>query len=411
MNNTIAKLEEKFGNVDNVQENLSLPTIDEDTGCTISWLSSNQDIISNLGVYNRPYLASSITLTASVTHGEVTDTVDYIFNVKGYKDLTNGVAAVYLYTNISSTSDYTYENVDVAFVAFGTAGSTGTISNITTIGNTIKNNVITKAHNNGVYVLLSINGTANLSIIAADSTLRTTFANNIVAAINTYDLDGIDIDWEFPSSSEKGNFTLLMKEISEKVKANNPNHLVTAATGVSAYANYDFANSSQYLDFICMMTYDMETSYTAHHSALYSNSSTYNTYSANWTFTKYTSSGVPANKIILGVPFYGKKYTNTDGLGQTRDSAKSAITYSVIVSSYLNNPSYIRYFDDICKVPYLYDSVNKIFITYDDPESIEIKCQYIASKNLAGIFCWQDGQDSLDTLITAMVDGLSTYYK
>ncbi len=326
-----------------------------------------------------------------------------------YKDLSKGIVAEYLYTSISSTSDYTFENANLLFVAFGTAGATGTISNASTIGSTITSYVLTKAHNNGAYVVLSINGATNLSTIAASSSLRTTFASNIVSFINTYDIDGVDIDWEFPTSEEKANFTLLMQEINQQVKANNFHHLVTAATGIDSYTRYDFANSTQYLDYIAVMTYDMNlTSKAQHHSALYYNSGSCYKAVSNAATYYITNSGISASKLILGIPFYGKKYTDATALGATA-MYSSSITYSSIVSTYLDHLSDTvkRYWDDTCKAPYIYDSVNGIFISYDDAESIGYKVDYLKANGWAGIFSWQDGQDSGDILLTVMVDNMN----
>lgn len=389
-----------------------MPTTNNKYGSSISWSSNKVNVIANNGVFNKPYYPTLVTLTATITFADITATREYTFDVSGqYKGLSNGIIAEYLYTNISSTSNYTFENANLLFVAFGQAGTNGTISNASTIGNSITNYVITKAHNNGVQVLLSINGADNLSTIAASSSLRTIFANNIVSFINTYNINGVDIDWEFPASSEGGNFTLLMKEIKEKVKANNPHHLVTAATGIDTYNRYDFANSVQYLDYIGVMTYDMNhTEIAQHHSALYYKSGS--SYKAvNNAATYYiVNSGIPASKLILGVPFYGKKYINANGLGQAANF-NSSITFASIKSDYLNNLSATvqRYWDDVCKVPYIYDSVNKIFISYEDEQSISLKVQYLKTNGWAGIFSWQDGQDSGDILFKAMVDNMNLY--
>lgn len=259
---------------------------------------------------------------------------------------------------------------------------------------------------------MSINGASNLSIIAADSTLRTTFANAIVSAINTYNLDGIDIDWEFPATAEKDNFTLLMEAIYTAVKNNNSNHLVTAATGIDTYTRYDLADSNAYIDYINVMTYDMQISaYTSFHNALYyKTGKTYKSIST--TYTNYvTDSGISPSKLILGIPFYGRTFTNTDGLGQSC-TVGSAISYNSIKTTYLDNLSdtITRVFDTDCQIPYIYDSVNKIFITYDDPESIAIKCEYASDNSFAGVMYWRDDQDYNDVLVTAIIEGIETYY-
>ena len=315
-----------------------------------------------------------------------------------------------MYFSDNSASDNTYENLDIVIFAHANVNASGAISNIGTVGSYLPTRV-TKAHNNGTYAILSLGMTSSaqltdMSTVAASSELRATLIGNIISAINTYDLDGVDIDWEFPTSAEKGNFTLFMQELRQAVKANNPNHLVMAATGIDTYTRYDFENSAQYIDYISIMTYDMQSGTTAtHQSALnYKSGSCYKAISNAYTYY-VTNSGINPKKLIIGIPFYGRKFTNTAGLGQSATSA-GALTYSEIVSSYLNNVSYEQYWDSNCQVPYLYSSSEQVFITYDNPASIAIKTKYAADNGFAGMMYWQDAQDSGDTLFNALMDAM-----
>ena len=310
----------------------------------------------------------------------------------------------YMYFSNSTASNNTYENVDVVIFAHAHAASDGSISNLSSINSYLPSNV-TKCHNNGTYALLSFD-TENMSTIAASSALRTAFATSIVNAINSLHLDGVDIDWEFPATSEKANFTLLMQEIYTQVKANNPHHLVTAATGIDTYTRYDLENSIAYLDYVNIMTYDMQnSSYAQHHSALdYKIGSCYKAISNAYTYY-VTVLELNPKKLILGIPFYGRKFTETNGLGQGASSC-TAVSYSEIVSTYMTNPNYVEYWDSNCRVPYLYSSTDKVFISYDNPASIALKCEYAASKGFAGVMYWQDAQDSGDTLFNAVIQGM-----
>ena len=312
-----------------------------------------------------------------------------------------------MYTSNSTASDNTYENLDIVIYAHANVNASGDLSNIS---NKLPSNV-TKAHNNGTYAILSLGMTSSaqlddMSTVAASSELRATLISNIVNTINTYDLDGVDIDWEFPKTAEKGNFTLFMQELRQAVKANNPNHLVMAATGIDTYTRYDFENSAQYIDYISIMTYDMQSgSVATHQSALnYKSGSCYSAISKAYTYY-VTNSGINPKKLIIGIPFYGRKFTNTAGLGQSATSA-GALTYSEIVSSYLNNAAYEQYWDSNCQVPYLYSSSEQVFITYDNPASIAIKTRYAADNGFAGMMYWQDAQDSGDTLFDALMDAM-----
>lgn len=198
-----------------------------------------------------------------------------------------------------------------------------------------------------------------------------------------------------------------MKEIYTRVKANNPHHLVTAATGIDTYNRFDLENAIQYLDYVNIMTYDMHsTSGATHHSALnYKSGHSYKAISNAYTY--YVNNlGLNTNKLILGIPFYGRIFSNTNGLG-TSATHFGAVTYSTIVSTYLTNPNYQEYWDSDCQVPYLYNATEKIFVTYDNPTSIALKIKYAADNGFAGVMYWQDAQDSDDVLFDAIISGMN----
>ena len=310
-----------------------------------------------------------------------------------------------MYFSNTSASNATYEGIDVVIFAHASAGADGSILNLSTLSSYLPSRV-TKCHDNGTYAILSFD-TTNMSTIASNSSLRSTFASNIVNAINTLDLDGVDIDWEFPATSEKENFTLLMQEIYTLVKANNPHHLVTAATGIDTYTRYDLENSIDYLDYVNIMTYDMQnSSYAQHHAALnYKSGSTYKAISNAYTYY-VTNLGLNPSKLILGIPFYGRKFSNTNGLGNSA-THDGAISYSEIVSNYLSNTNYTYYWDSTCQAPYLYSEADRIFITYDNHSSIALKCEYAANKGFAGVMYWQDAQDNGDDLFDAVINGMN----
>ncbi len=403
-----------FESITELDSNISLPTSNVTYGTTISWSSNKTNLISNSGVYGKPYADETVRLTATITHDAASTTVYYDVTAKRfYSDLTDGVTMGYMYFSNSTASLNTYENLDIVVFAHAKANASGEIYNLSTIVSYVPSNV-TKAHTYGTYCLLSLGMMDSehlgyMTTIAASSSLRATLIDNIIDAINDLNLDGVDIDWEYPKSSEKANFTLFMSELYAAVKANNPHHLVTVATGIETYTRYDFENSKNYIDYISMMTYDMQHgSIASHHSAL--NYKSYHCYrSVQDAYNYYiTNSGIDPSKIILGIPFYGRKFTDTDGLGESA-TADVALSYSTIVSDYLTNPNYTRYFDNDCKVPYLYSSSDRVFITYEDSESIALKIAYAKEKGFAGVMYWQDAQDSGDTLFNAIITNMSGY--
>ena len=161
----------------------------------------------------------------------------------------------------------------------------------------LKKVVALKNQNPDLKVVLSVGGwgAGNFSEMAGDANHRRKFAENCLAAVKTYGLDGIDIDWEYPSSSSAGissspldvaNFTLLMKDLREVL---GPDKLVTIAT-YAGVKYYNLSACEKYLDFINIMTYDMGRP-PYHHSALYSSSKTKN--SCLESVEKHHSAGVP----------------------------------------------------------------------------------------------------------------------
>ena len=254
-----------------------------------------------------------------------------------------------------------------------------------------------KNQNPNLKVVLSVGGwgAGNFSEMAADANHRKKFAQNCVAAVKQYGLDGIDIDWEYPSSSSAGissspqdisNFTLLMKDLRAAL---GNDKLLTIAT-YAGVKYYDFKNVTQYLDFVNIMTYDMGRP-PYHHSALYSSSKTKN--SCVESVEKHYQAGVPYEKLVLGVPFYGKP------------AAGESVDYIDLVSSYIG--TYTERWDDVSKVPYLVDASGAMVICYDNAKSLGLKADFIKSKGLLGAMYWNIEADDKDwTLSKALATSL-----
>ena len=207
-------------------------------------------------------------------------------------------------------------------------------------------------------VLLSVGGweAGNFSEMAADETHRKNFCKNCLNAVTKYDLDGIDIDWEYPTSSMAGissspsdtkNFTLLMKDLREVL---GRDRLLTMASASNArYVN--FADAVQYMNFVNVMTYDMGDP-PEHNGALYNSSLA--SENCNESVAKHVSKGVPTSKIVLGIPFYGH------GDGKAFDDY---VDYKDIK---INESKYTIQWDDHAMVPYVTDAAGKMVLTYDN---------------------------------------------
>ena len=228
----------------------------------------------------------------------------HAFKVVGYFTSWGGLG-------LEETLPYGYlTHINYAFIVpTSNGGFTRTFSTTSQL-----DRIVQRSHSNNVKVLISVGGwndgdDSGFRAIAASSSLRATFINNLSDFVAAHNLDGVDIDWEFPSS-DSGNFTLLMSELSTRMKSSGK--LLTAA--VWGW-NAEGVTSSvyPYVDFLNLMAYDGGTPHSTYSMAVSS-------------LNYWRNLGLPKEKTILGLPFYGK------------NSALGARDYSDIVASDGNAP-------------------------------------------------------------------------
>ncbi len=295
-----------------------------------------------------------------------------------------------------------------------------------------------KKINKDLKILISIGGWGGckyFSDVSLNEAARQKFAKSCLDLLNTHHLDGVDIDWEYPDQigagnifrpEDKQNYTLLLKTLREQLdeqgkkdKRLNANHyLLTSATGGdTAFVNHtELANAAKYLDYVNIMTYDLyhgNDVVTGHHSPLYqSKSSDHSRNSSDDAVKGHVKAGVPINKIVLGVPFYGRGWTNVNpanqGLFQKTENTKhSFISYAELMDKYIDKNGWKRYWDEAAKVPYLWNEKEKSFLSYGDEESLKYKTQYIKDQGMAGIMFWEYHHDlPARKLMTSIENGL-----
>lgn len=242
-------------------------------------------------------------------------------------------------------------------------------------------------------VLLSIGGWGSgcFSEMASDPLKRKSFARDCARIVKESGLDGIDIDWEYPGSGlagissspdDRNNFTLLMRDLRASLGKRS---LLTIASVCNA--DYiDFKAVLPYLDYVNVMSYDMGTQHT-HHAALYRSG-----YSGHCTadeaVRKHIDAGVPRQKIVMGMPFYGR---GVEGYVPYRDGASSDM----------------EFWDDTAKVPMILDSLGNMLFGYENARSIAEKCRYIVSSGLRGGMYWEYNADNAThDLARAVYEGL-----
>jgi len=292
-----------------------------------------------------------------------------------------------------------------------------------------------RPENSRLLVLLSVGGWSGsmyFSDVAATPSARSRFSASCLQLVNKYGLDGLDIDWEYPVTggkrtdhkrrSDKNNFVLLLKQLRTDLdKFGHARHLLltVATTGYRNHLNdLSLEEMSNVLDWFNLMGYDfneMQPKRTSHHSGLFAwpltsevdpDASRYANSDAavHW----YLNHGVPSEKIVLGVPFYGQVWAGVPATNERlyepykrRPGEDGTLSYREIEET--SFPTYTRHWDDQVKVPWLYNRKTKMMISYEDPQSIAVKAQYVIKEHLGGMMFWDLGQDdSKSTLLDAI---------
>ena len=253
---------------------------------------------------------------------------------------------------------------------------------------------------NGAKILLSLGGWGNdvgFRTISESPELRTVFINNLIDIIDSYGYDGIDMDWEHPTSTEdRQNLNFLISEMDSTFNVYNPDLLITMAVPISNWSGqwYDFSFLRFYIDFFNAMTYDIHggwSSHAGHNSPLYS-SPVGDPDGSCETGINYlvNSRGIPANQINMGLAFWGKKYNASDiNMSFTGDVIDEF--YPDIINLIDNGWTYE--WDSIAFSPYLKKTDQSKIITFDDEESIKFKCDFVHERNLGGVMIWAMSYD------------------
>jgi chitinase len=281
-----------------------------------------------------------------------------------------------------------------------------------------------KKINPALKILISIGGwkwSKNFSDAVLTDTSTHNFASSAVAIVSQYNLDGIDIDWEYPGMKgdsnvyrpeDKQHYTLLFKELRQGLDSlhsiTHMKYYVTTAVGASqSYIDHTEMEKVQlYTDYINVMSYDYADgtdTISGHHTNLYISSADTNQYSAHRSIQAFIAAGVPPSKIVMGIAFYGKGWQmlTGDNNGLYRKAVKPARGggYSYLKDSVVNKNGYKEYWDDIACAPYLFNSENNIFISYDNERSVRDKCKYVNEHHLAGAMFWEYNSDKKEYLL------------
>ncbi|KAI0405043.1 endochitinase [Xylaria palmicola] len=268
-----------------------------------------------------------------------------------------------------------------------------------------------KKANRQLKVLLSIGGwTYSPGFAAAASTdaTRSTFAKTAVELVKDWGFDGVDIDWEWPASETEANnmvslLTAIRKELnSYSSQYANNYHFILSVALPAGPDNYSKMKLSQMnaagVDQFNMLSYDYAGSWdttSGHQANLYPDpANPHDTpFSTDVAIKAYIAAGVPANKITLGLPLYGRAFENTGGLGQSFSGVGAGSWESGIWDYKVLPRSGSEVYDATAGASYSYDSATKELVSYDNVDMVKRKAAYIQSKGLAGSMFWEASGD------------------
>ena len=278
---------------------------------------------------------------------------------------------------------------------------------------TIQKMVAMKSINPSLKVVLSLGGWGGCETCSDVFSSRRDskeFAKGFKQLSAYFKTDGIDLDWEYPAVSgfpghkfkadDKQHFTRLVKFLRRSLGKDAE---LSFAAGVSKRvmeAGMEWQKVMKKADRVNLMSYDLAgqgTPNTAHHTLLYSTAR--QAVSTDYAVQYLLNLGIPSDKIVIGAAFYGKIWENVsdsaNGLYQPA-SFKGAVSYKNMVNQYTSEQGFNYFWDDQAKAPYLYNSAQKLFVTYDDKRSIQAKTQYAIDRKLSGIMFWQLTEDTFE---------------
>jgi len=259
--------------------------------------------------------------------------------------------------------------------------------------------------------------------------------------------DGFNIDWEFPTMSDKQNFTALLKEFRAQLNAltkiTGKKYVLTfdSPANPKKYVNIDLKAAAAQVDFLTIDGYDYAGTWdkqTNESSSLYDTAADPLSTEARYidaTVKAYRRAGVPSGKYTMGLPLYGVGWTGVpkanhglyqnatgpspvllaDGTGVCPNADKKSaspgcdtvltagfLTYSTI-EKLSHKSRYVPWYDSDRVGATLYSPSTGIFLSYDDPAAVAAKTAYIKKHKLGGAYVWALNDDDAGASLTKTI--------
>ncbi|HET6805686.1 MAG TPA: glycosyl hydrolase family 18 protein [Frateuria sp.] len=270
-------------------------------------------------------------------------------------------------------------------------------------------------------------GAGGFSEAAATAAGRQAFAQSAARLVAAQGADGLDVDWEYPghgesgiafSRADRGRFTLLLQAVRQALdrQAGPGRHyaLSVAVADGPFVDGIDIAAVEPAVDWFNLMTYDFVnrmTPTTGHHAGLdRSRLAPADARTADRAVHQFIAAGVPPEKLLLGVAFYGREFDDVqvghDGLYRPYGRYQGEHPWPELVRDFIGRNGFVRHWDAQAGAAWLWNARTHAFITYDDPQSIAAKAAYVKAHRLGGMMYWEQAHDPAGELVSAIREGL-----
>lgn len=279
---------------------------------------------------------------------------------------------------------------------------------------------VIRSYNPEIKIVLSVGGwgAGGFSLMSRTEEGRRKFACSCAEYARVHELDGIDIDWEYPCNdsaeidadpSDRVNFTLLLEELR---RALGSDKILSIAAGAGEYFIRDtqMDRVAEICTYVQLMTYDMRSGFctqAGHHTAPFASEGDESKCDTRTVAEMFMRAGVPAEKLVLGAAFYSRRWDGVPNVNlglftQAETVGQYGPGYAELKKDYIDKNGFTRYFDETAKAPFLFNGSS--FISYDDPVSIRAKCEYLKNEGMPGIMYWEHGCDDTRELLRALAE-------
>ncbi|CAO4372658.1 unnamed protein product [Caenorhabditis nigoni] len=275
---------------------------------------------------------------------------------------------------------------------------------------------VSESVKNDVKMMVSIGGHGNsqfFTTLTANEINRRKFTDSIIGFLQDYNLDGVDISWVHAAEGHKQNFVELLKEIRTRFNSFSEKKLLLSVTipsaGIEGWENaYDLEAQKNYVDFFNVYSMDYNGPWpnqwgtpTGPMAPLYHGIGLRKNFNVDWTMKYYVCLAMDPTKFNIILPTFVRLWRNVEEPVEPRISLavrnavlKNGMAEGIAVMSRTDAEEQLWdlknniTWDDKFKSSYIYDPIDKTYLTFEDTRSVEEKVKYVNSHNLGGLWIW-----------------------